>query len=463
MLGRKQELNQQFQQIIDGFLIVFAFWLAHVVRFYLHQFLPIERQIPPFSEFRWVLFVLMPFGPLMLEFQGFYTHSLQRPFGRSLGQVLRAGLYLSLLLLVCVFFFKLELPSRLVLPFFGLLAVVLVLLRERLMIHWFKNRSERWHYRERVLLVGVPEDIQALQKSLTPEQQLEMEIVGIIDLESRSVSDLVEALHEHAVSRVILAGAGTHMNRLQEAIAACEIEGVEAWLAADFIKTSIARPDFEVLGNRPMLVFRTTPEFSWELIMKRVVDLIGGLVLLVVLSPMMLATAIAIKLGSPGPAIFRQTRGGKHGKPFVMYKFRTMFTDAEMRHAELSAHNQMKGPVFKIDRDPRVTPLGRWLRKWSIDEFPQLLNVLGGSMSLVGPRPLPMYEVEKFENTAQRRRLSVKPGLTCLWQIGGRNEVADFKQWVKLDLEYIDNWSIWLDFYILIKTIPAVLLGRGAK
>ena len=146
-----------------------------------------------------------------------------------------------------------------------------------------------------------------------------------------------------------------------------------------------------------------------------------------------------------------------------MYKVRSMSEAAEQRHADLLPFNQMSGPVFKIDRDPRITPFGRWLRRTSIDEMPQLVNVLFGDMSLVGPRPLPLYEVEKFENTAQRRRLSVKPGLTCLWQIRGRNEVTDFRDWVKLDLEYIDKWSLGLDFKIMIQTLPAVLFGLGAK
>jgi lipopolysaccharide/colanic/teichoic acid biosynthesis glycosyltransferase len=146
-----------------------------------------------------------------------------------------------------------------------------------------------------------------------------------------------------------------------------------------------------------------------------------------------------------------------------MYKFRSMSDDAEMRRAELLPFNQMRGPVFKVEHDPRITPFGHWLRRTSIDEMPQLINVLLGDMSLVGPRPLPLYEVEKFENTAQRRRLSVRPGLTCLWQIRGRNEVRDFTDWVKLDLEYIDKWSLGLDFKILVRTVPAVVFGLGAK
>jgi lipopolysaccharide/colanic/teichoic acid biosynthesis glycosyltransferase len=161
--------------------------------------------------------------------------------------------------------------------------------------------------------------------------------------------------------------------------------------------------------------------------------------------------------------IFRQRRAGLHGHPFEMWKFRTMQADAENRREELASRNVMKGPVFKVEDDPRVTTFGKWLRRTSVDEFPQLLNVLKGEMSLVGPRPLPLYEVEKFERAAHRRRLSMKPGLTCLWQIRGRNKVTDFHDWVRMDLEYIDNWSVFLDLYIILRTIPAVLFGSGAK
>jgi lipopolysaccharide/colanic/teichoic acid biosynthesis glycosyltransferase len=176
-----------------------------------------------------------------------------------------------------------------------------------------------------------------------------------------------------------------------------------------------------------------------------------------------LLIALGIRLTSPGPILFRQERAGRFGKPFVMVKFRSMSNDAEMRKAELEPFNQMSGPVFKLEQDPRVTPFGNWLRRTSMDELPQLVNVLSGDMSLVGPRPLPIYEVERFENSAQRRRLSVKPGLTCLWQISGRNEVRDFRDWVRLDLDYIDRWSLGLDLKILLRTIPAVLSGLGAK
>jgi exopolysaccharide biosynthesis polyprenyl glycosylphosphotransferase len=253
------------------------------------------------------------------------------------------------------------------------------------------------------------------------------------------------------------------LETIEQAIGVCEVEGVETWLVADFIRTSIARPVFDIFGTQPMLVFRTTPDHMWSLLIKRDIDFFASLAGLIVLAPFMILAALAIKLTSPGPIVFSQMRAGKHGKPFRMFKFRSMFSDAEQRREELKAYNQMSGPVFKISNDPRITPVGRLLRKYSIDELPQLINVLMGQMSLVGPRPLPLYEVDQFTEPAQRRRLSVKPGLTCLWQINGRNEVRDFETWVKLDLDYIDNWSIWLDLWILVGTLPVVLQGYGAK
>ena len=191
--------------------------------------------------------------------------------------------------------------------------------------------------------------------------------------------------------------------------------------------------------------------------------MVGAFVLLVLCAPLMLVVAALIKLTSPGPVVFRQQRSGLNGRPFMMLKFRSMTTDAEQRQHELAAFNEMEGPVFKVSRDPRVTRVGRWIRKYSVDELPQLWNVLRGEMSLVGPRPLPVDETRRFHDLAHRRRLSVKPGLTCLWQIRGRNEVTDFKEWVRLDLEYIDNWSLWLDLKILLRTVPVVLMGTGAK
>ena len=238
---------------------------------------------------------------------------------------------------------------------------------------------------------------------------------------------------------------------------------METWLVADFFKTQISRTSFDDFYGRPVLVFHSGPESSWQAAIKQVLDIVGALILLIILSPFFVFAAVAIKLTSPGPIFFKQKRSGLNGQPFTMYKFRSMVTNAAQRQHEILSMNEMTGPVFKVTNDPRITPIGHFLRKSSIDEFPQLINVLRFEMSLVGPRPLPVEEVRRFDDLAHRRRLSVKPGLTCLWQVKGRNNVTNFKDWVRLDLEYIDNWSLWLDFKILWWTIPVVLLAKGAK
>ena len=463
MLGRRQELNLQFQQIADGLLMSVAFWLAHTLRLLGGVWLRLDNQIGPFTEFQWLLFVIMPFGPIILEMQGFYVHPLQKTVARSLGQLARAGFWLGLLIASAAFFLRLDVPSRAVMPIFALLAGLFVLGRERLTVRRFRQRAKTESLRERVILAGTTADIHALRHGFTAEQIMELEVVEEFDVETQPITDFVEALHEYSVSRVIFAGGRSHLDRLQDAIAACEIEGVEAWLIADFIRTSIARPDFDVFGTRPVLVFRTTPDLSWALLMKELTDRLGAILGLVGCAPLFLLIALAIKITSPGPVFFRQARGGRYGRAFTMLKFRTMVTDAEMQREELARFNQMSGPVFKIDKDPRITRIGKILRKTSFDELPQFWNILTGEMSLVGPRPLPIYEVEKFETPAQRRRLSMKPGLTCLWQIAGRNQIKNFEQWVALDLEYIDNWSLWLDLQILLRTVPVVLFGWGAR
>jgi exopolysaccharide biosynthesis polyprenyl glycosylphosphotransferase len=212
----------------------------------------------------------------------------------------------------------------------------------------------------------------------------------------------------------------------------------------------------------PLLSFSTTPTNEALMFVRRILDVILASFILVICGPLlMLPAAILIKLTSGGPVLFRQKRCGLNGRQFVMYKFRSMVNNAEQLRVELEGLNEMDGPVFKSSRDPRITTVGKVIRRFSIDELPQIFNVLKGDMSLVGPRPPLPAEVARYERW-QRRRLSMKPGMTCLWQISGRNEVS-FDDWMKLDLTYIDNWSLLLDLKILLKTVPVVLLGRGAK
>ncbi len=463
MIGRRQELNLQFLQIVDALLLAFAFWSAHTFRFIGVEWKLFATSIAPFREFQWLLFVLVPFGPICFEAQGFYEHPTRKTFAKSLAQLGRGALILGLIIAGSSYFLKLNLESRAVMPLLGFFGAVLILLRERVTISRYRRRIKTGALREPIILAGSVEDMNQFRHSFTAEQVMEIEVAEQIDVEKQTASELISALHKHTVGRVIFIGDHTQLGRLQEHIAACEIEGVEAWLSADFLRTAIARPDFDAFGNKPMLVFRAAPSVSWALHIKSLFDRAIALVALVLLSWLFLVIAIIIKITSPGPAIFRQARGGKNGRPFQILKFRTMVTDAEMQRDELARMNQNSGPAFKSDRDPRITRIGKYLRKTSLDELPQLWNVVLGDMSLVGPRPLPIYEVEKFETTAQRRRLSMKPGITCLWQISGRSNITSFERWVALDLEYIDNWSLWLDAKILFRTIPVVLFGRGAK
>ena len=232
-------------------------------------------------------------------------------------------------------------------------------------------------------------------------------------------------------------------------------------MVLNFFPHSIARIELHELDGFPLLSFSTTPTNEVLLFVRRILDIVLTGLLIVLTLPIMAAVAILIKLTSPGPVLFKQERCGLNGRLFVMYKFRSMVDNAEQLRFQLEELNEMDGPVFKSSRDPRVTIVGKIIRRFSIDEFPQLFNVLRGDMSLVGPRPPLPQEVSRYERW-QRRRLSMKPGITCLWQISGRNKVS-FDDWMKLDLTYIDNWSLLLDLKILLKTVPVVLLGRGAK
>lgn len=463
MIARQQEIRLQLNQLIDALLLGGVFWLCYSVRHANLLVLDNLKEIPSFDQFLWMLAVIMPFGPFLLELQGYYSHPLEKTVWKSLQQIARAGIWLGLIIGGAVIFLRLSVPSRSVLIFFCLVAPCALIFKERAYAWQRLMRLKQGESGERIILAGEQERMREIVRTLSLAQRLEVKIVERVDLEMSDVAQLVSAIHRHSVGRVILAFSRLEMDKVQRAIEACEVEGVEAWLSADFIRTSVARPTYESLGGRPMLVFRATPDLSWALMVKSVIDRVGAFFGLIVLSPVFLALAIAVRVSSPGPAIFTQRRAGVHGRPFTMFKFRTMSTDAEQRHAELRAQNEMSGPVFKVQNDPRITKIGGLLRKTSLDELPQLLNVLLGDMSLVGPRPLPLYEVESFQAASHRRRLSMKPGLTCLWQIRGRNNVRSFDDWVKMDLEYIDNWSLFLDLKILVQTIPVVLLGSGAK
>jgi exopolysaccharide biosynthesis polyprenyl glycosylphosphotransferase len=276
-----------------------------------------------------------------------------------------------------------------------------------------------------------------------------------------NLTELRNILKNRAIDEVLIAlPIKSCYAQIQDAIHVCEEAGVECKLPSDSFCYSIAKPRVERQHSRSVITLKVVRD-DHTLLVKRVIDLTGAIAGAAALSPLMLAIAVAIRATSPGPAIFSQKRYGLNKRVFRMHKFRTMTLDAEQRQPQLEQLNEMNGPVFKIRNDPRVTSVGRFLRRTSLDELPQLWNVALGNMSLVGPRPLPLRDVARFSDASLMRRFSVKPGLTCLWQINGRSETS-FDRWMELDLRYIDGWSLRLDLEILAKTLPVVVKGQGA-
>lgn len=464
MLRQHRLIRMQIHQLMDACLFAVSFWLATELRQAPEIIQLLHKNPAPADDsFFWIFIFLIPAAPMILEWQGFYNRPLIAPRWAILLPLLRACGITTVLLTLSLFFLQITF-ERAVVAFFPLIALGLVYLKEELLRQLYKSRLGVVKMKRRFILAGAPAETAEMRRQLKLHHaDDDIEVVAELDVNTTSSERLVELLHQHSINGVLLSVRNTYFDRVEAFIRACELEGVEAWLIADFFKTQISQPTFDEFHGRPVMVFRSTPEASWQAVGKQFMDFIVAFLVLIPFSIVMAGVAIAIKLTSPGPVFFRQQRAGLNGRPFTMLKFRTMVTNAEQLKQELAVLNEMTGPVFKVTNDPRVTPIGKWLRKSSVDEFPQLFNVLSGDMSLVGPRPLPLDEVAKFDDVAHRRRLSVKPGLTCIWQVSGRNQVSDFREWVRLDLEYIDNWSLWLDIKILLRTIPVVLLGWGAK
>jgi exopolysaccharide biosynthesis polyprenyl glycosylphosphotransferase len=467
MLRRDRQIRTQIHQVADACLFAVSFWIAYALRAnpQIIAWLNLVT-IPPdtFDKAVWLYFALIPAAPLVLESQGFYNHPVLCSRRDILWPLFKGCLITTIGLVLVMYILHLTAP-RGVMVFFGAISFSLVYLKEELVRWALRSKFAQLQYKRRFILIATGSEIVRLRRELKERADPSVEIVAELSLGEAPLQQLAQRLHEHSANGVIISARHIYFEQVENAIKTCELEGIEAWLVADFFGTQISHARFDELLGYPLLVFRTTPETSWQGVAKQLMDFFGSLLLLVLLIviPVIPLIALAIKLTSPGPVFFRQQRSGLNGSPFTLYKFRTMVTNAEQFKHELEAMNEMSGPVFKVTNDPRVTPIGKFLRKYSLDELPQLFNVVRTEMSLVGPRPLPVDEVKRFEDLAHRRRLSVKPGLTCLWQISGRNQITDFKEWVRLDLEYIDHWSLWLDLKILIRTIPAVLVGTGAK
>ena len=326
-----------------------------------------------------------------------------------------------------------------------------------------------------VMVVGLGEAARSLGRQLEDASRFGIRLTGFladepgegdvteIELDGRypvhSLAALPELLQSHVIDEIIFAVDSRRLMQLEDVLLACDEEGVRTHVAVDFFPHINSQIYLNRLGSSPLLTFSATPHDEIRLLVKRITDILLAGAALVLLFPIMVAVMVVIRLTSPGPAIFRQERCGLNGRRFVFYKFRSMCENAEALRSSLE-HLSDRQLAIKIPNDPRLTSVGRWLRKFSIDEWPQLWNVLKGDMSLVGPRPALPEEVEHYQRW-QRRRLRMRPGLTCLWAVSGRDSV-DFETWMKLDMEYIDKWSLALDWNIILRTVPQVLTGKGA-
>ena len=336
------------------------------------------------------------------------------------------------------------------------------------------HRASRGTRRRQIVLVGSGPLAARVYEELQSDPLHENEVIGFVDSEPNlalgaagparlgGVADLERILMQRVVDAVFIGlPIKSRYEEIQQALTACGRVGVPAKYPADLFRSALGVPLVDGRVAAPALSLLVAPD-DYRLVIKRGMDIAGAALLLVLLAPVMLAVALMVKLTSPGPALFAHERYGFMKRRFRMLKFRTMVEDAEGQQAGLEQRNEAAGPVFKIRDDPRITPIGRFLRRSSLDELPQLWHVLTGEMSLVGPRPLPIRDVGRFPEPWLMRRFSVKSGLTCLWQINGRSEVG-FDHWIALDLEYIDRWSLWLDLEILLRTFPAVCRGTGAR
>lgn len=324
-------------------------------------------------------------------------------------------------------------------------------------------------YRRRAVLVGSGRHIEDVAHALRDEVHVPVEMVGFISLTPRPdnglrslgrIEDVAEVLDAYRVQEVIIADPDFPEERAVELVDTCHQRGVTVRVAPSTMEILVQRAELVPGTSVPLFELRPPVFDGFDYFLKRSFDVVVSILLLLFLSPILLVSALLVRLSSRGPVIYRSNRPGIGGTAFACLKFRTMYSDADQRQADLESLNEASGPLFKIKRDPRMTPVGRFLRRYSIDELPQLVNVLRGEMSLVGPRPLPQRDFDQLEDWHKKRYL-VTPGMTGLWQISGRSEL-DFDDLVRLDFLYLERWSVGLDLAILLKTIPAVVFRRGA-
>lgn len=433
--------------------------------------------VEPFSShlpYAVLLLAILPLWGFLLTFFDAYRDPATTPVLRLCAAVTRTVLTGLITVLAFLFFLKVQNVSRVVMLTFAAVNIV-ALSFIRAMVVWRVRRDlRRGEGRRRILVVGSGNRAKRFAETITKSGGVGVEIVGFLDPDpmriGRSVcgarvlgtiEEITAVLKAHVIDEVILAVTRSMMTASEKVVRACEEEGVRIGIMADLFDVNVARMSLDAAHDIPLLTLEPVAHEEWQLLIKRCLDLTVAVMLLPLLLPVMAVIALAVRFDSPGRALFIQPRVGLGKRTFRMMKFRTMVQDSERLQASLENQNEAQGPVFKIANDPRITRVGRLLRRTSLDELPQLFNVLKGEMSLVGPRPLPLRDVNLFDRGIQRRRFSVKPGITGLWQVSGRSNLT-FTQWLELDLQYIDNWSLGLDMSVLLRTVPAVFCRTGA-
>lgn len=471
---------------LDLFLVTAAFFLAYWLRSsVLPSFAPVDVLGPlyPLSEYLPFLPLALLLWSVLLLRTGRYRSHRTVPILHEAWAIVRVCGTAAVLFALVLFALRIDewllgndRISRLWIAVFAVVACLL-LLAEKLALRVTSRyvRLRGYNYRT-VVIVGTNRDARQMARSIIQHPYWGFRLLGFIANASEDqtpseellrapilgrIGDLQRIVADEVVDEVVFAVGRRELARLEDLFLALQEQGIRTRIALNFFPHTNAKVELEELDGLPLLSFSTAPTSQLQLMVKRTLDVAIAVVMLFLAAPVLSLVALAIKLSSRGSVLFRQTRCGLNGREFTLYKFRTMVEGAEEQQRELLHLNEMNGPVFKVRKDPRVTALGRLLRRFSLDEFPQLWNVLRGDMSLVGPRPPIPEEVAQYERW-QRRRLAMKPGLTCLWQISGRNNL-DFDRWMELDLEYIDSWTPSLDLKILWRTIPAVISGRGAS
>lgn len=464
-MNEQKSMNNRLLFAVDLILTTAVFVLSYFIR----KAVPGQVALYPMTEYLWLLFVILPTLYLAMNYYGFYSNKKSLDVFSIVYKLLICFIICGIVSAAAVFITKNALFSRLYFGIF-LAADYIVLLTERLILRKIIiDSSKKNETGKRIVIVGLMEKARKLVKDLQEQEDFPPNIIGYVSLDQNyvgkilgTVDQLPDILIQHAVDEVIFALPKDYIGKVEEYIQICEELGVTVRMILDFYNLKISKTLLSYIGNLPVLTFHTVSLNEEQLFAKRVVDIIGSLIGLVFTALAFVIFAPVIKLTSKGPVFFVQKRVGQNGRVFHCYKFRTMVADAEDQLSTLKEENEMSGNMFKMKDDPRVTKIGRFLRAYSIDELPQFYNVLRGDMSLVGTRPPTVSEVSEYE-LKHRRRLSIKPGLTGMWQVSGRNEISDFEQVYALDINYIDNWTLLLDFKIMLKTIGVVITKKGAS